>query len=89
LQVIDWGDMTMNSDRIYYSREAEMRANRDRTALVILATVVGLSIGAIMALLMAPRPGREIRSQIGEGVEKVVSDVQKEAERLQKEISRN
>jgi gas vesicle protein len=81
--------MTMNSDRIYYSREAEMRANRDRTALVILATVVGLSIGAIMALLMAPRPGREIRSQIGEGVEKVVSDVQKEAERLQKEISRN
>lgn len=79
----------MNTDRVYYSRDAEVRANRERTALVILATVVGLGIGAVMALLMAERPGREFRHQIGENVEKVVTDVQKEAQRLQQEIARN
>ncbi|MBW4436802.1 MAG: YtxH domain-containing protein [Pleurocapsa minor GSE-CHR-MK-17-07R] len=79
----------MNTDRVYYSRDAEVRANRERTALVILATVVGLGIGALMALLMAERPGRDVRHQIGENVEKVVSDVQKEAQRLQQEITRN
>ncbi len=59
------------SDRMYYSREAEERALQQRTAMAVAVLVMGLGIGAILALLFAPRSGEEVRKSIGKQVDGV------------------
>lgn len=59
----------MNNERVYYSQEAEMRAMRDRTALILVFMVSGLGIGAILALLFAPSSGKTTRKEISESVD--------------------
>jgi len=59
----------MMSDRIYYSREAEIRAQRERTMMAIVLLGFGLGVGAIMALLFAPRSGEETRKDITNRIE--------------------
>jgi len=59
----------MMSDRIYYSREAEVRAQRERTMMAIVLLGFGLGVGAIMALLFAPRSGEETRKDISDRIE--------------------
>lgn len=55
--------------RKYYSREAEQRANRERAIIIMLFLGIGLSIGAVMALLFAPKSGAEIRGEINKAFE--------------------
>jgi gas vesicle protein len=52
------------SDRIYYSKEAEERALRERTVVALIVLGLGLGFGAALALLFAPRSGEEVRHEI-------------------------
>lgn len=52
------------NNRIYYSREAEEQAQREKFFLMIFATGISMVIGAIIALLMAPQTGDETRKEL-------------------------
>lgn len=54
------------NDRIYYSREAEQMAAQQRTILALVVMLLGLGLGAVVALLFAPRKGDEIRKDIAD-----------------------
>lgn len=51
-------------DRMYYSREAEQRALRERWLIAIVVSLLGLTIGSLIMLLLAPRSGDETRRLI-------------------------
>lgn len=57
------------SDRIYYSREAEISAKRERIVAMILFLLMGLGIGALLALLFAPESGQKTRKELGSSIE--------------------
>jgi hypothetical protein len=44
----------MANNRLYYSREAEEIANRQRTTLALAVLAIGAGLGAVLALLFAP-----------------------------------
>jgi gas vesicle protein len=79
------------SNRIYYNREAEMQAMRERTVMAVVLTAVGLAIGAIFALLFAPNAGTQTREDIAHTLEEGLKDgrstVEPVIERLQHDIS--
>jgi gas vesicle protein len=90
----------MNSDRIYYSHDAEMHAMRDRTVLTLVFLTFGLGIGVVLALLFAPTSGKKVRNRLTktveqglkdgrEAVEPVVKRVEKEFGELQKKTLKN
>ncbi len=66
------------NNRIYYSKEAEMEAQREKMAAVLVFMAFGLSIGAILALLFAPKSGEQTRGDIGNVVEDRFGNVEKE-----------
>jgi gas vesicle protein len=80
------------SDRVYYSREAEMRAQRERTMMAIVLLGFGVGVGAIMALLFAPRSGEEIRKDITDriepGFERARDVTNHTVENLQRDLTR-
>jgi gas vesicle protein len=57
------------NERIYYSHEAEMQANRERAVAITIFMLLGLGIGAALALLFAPKSGEKIRKELAAGVE--------------------
>jgi gas vesicle protein len=57
------------NDRIYYSHEAEMRANRDRIVAVFIFLALGVGVGTILALLFAPKSGEKTRAEIARSME--------------------
>jgi len=72
------------SDRMYYTREAELQAQRERFVLAIIVAALGLGMGAVLALLFAPQSGEKTRHLISEEVERVTAqgrDVAKQAQR--------
>jgi gas vesicle protein len=79
-----WKGITMN-DRIYYSRQAEMQANREKTITVILFLAFGIGIGALMALLFAPKSGDKMRKELADTIEERFNTVEKEITRLGKQ----
>ncbi len=87
----------MNSDRIYYSHDAEMHALRVRAVLTLAFLTFGLGIGAILALLFAPSSGKTVRHDLArsveeglqtgrESVEPMVKRVEKEFDELKKDV---
>ncbi len=85
------------TDRIYYSRDAEMRVNRDRFFASLFVLGIGLGIGTVLAMLFAPRPGDETRKLLSnsasealdtgrEATSKAVEGLQKDIERLRKDF---
>ena len=54
----------MSDQRIYYSREAEMQAKRERAMAIAIFMSIGLVIGAMLALLFAPDEGKKSRRNI-------------------------
>lgn len=50
--------------RIYYSEEAEQLARKQQVLQITLFMLIGLSIGAVVALLFAPQKGKETRKDI-------------------------
>lgn len=59
----------MMTDRIYYSREAEMQAQRERTTAILAFFLVGITLGTVMALLFAPRSGEKTRAELAGALE--------------------
>ena len=87
----------MNSDRIYYSHDAEMHALRSRIGLTLLCLTLGLGVGAVLALLFAPTSGKKTREELGktvedgwqngrEAVEPMVKHLEKDFADLQKNV---
>jgi gas vesicle protein len=57
------------NDRIYYSRDAELRAMRERALAVGIFMALGLGIGAVLALMFAPKSGSQVRKELAEGLD--------------------
>lgn len=75
------------SERMYYSKEAELRAQAERTFLAILFTGLGLSIGAALALLFAPVKGEQLRGELSEKIDKTRSNFEEYGEHAKKALS--
>jgi gas vesicle protein len=75
-------------NRIYYSRDAEMIAQRNRLLLALVAALLGGSIGAIVALLFAEQRGEEIRGNIADSSESTFRKVREGVEHLAKDVQR-
>lgn len=87
----------MNNDRIYYSHDAQIHAVQQMTKLMALCLMVGLGIGAAIALLFSPISGKKVRHDLSksveqswnngrEAVEPIVKRVEKEFSELQKTV---
>jgi gas vesicle protein len=76
------------SDRIYYSREAEERANRERGMMVLVFLLVGLGIGAALALLFAPKSGEDIREELGKSLEQAADRGSEATQNALKQLER-
>jgi gas vesicle protein len=87
----------MNSDRVYYSHDAELHAMREKNRLRGLYMMVGLGFGAVLALLFAPKSGEKTRAELTksmehslntgrDAVEPVVKRVEKEIDDLGKSV---
>ena len=76
-----------NNNRTYYSHEAEIRSSRKIGALVLL----GLGVGAAVALLLAPNSGEKTREDLTHSIEQGVNKGQDLAEpvlkRMEKELA--
>jgi gas vesicle protein len=81
----------MDESRTYYSREAEMRAAREKAALTFVFLLLGLGIGTALALLFAPRSGSEIRDELSHATEGALNQgrdaVNPALKRLEKEFA--
>jgi len=58
----------MNNDRVYYSHDAEIQAKREIAAFTIVALALGLGIGALLALLLAPSSGKKTRHNLAQSI---------------------
>ncbi len=67
----------MMNDRIYYSREAESHALRERNTLILIFLGLGVTVGAVIALLLAPRSGDATRTEIADAVEQGIEEGRK------------
>jgi gas vesicle protein len=76
----------MMNERTYYSKEAEQRAQQERTMLAALVLAFGLGIGAAMMLLFAPRSGEKTRQALADQVEQVYEKGGKEAGNALKDL---
>lgn len=63
------------SERMYYSHDAEMRAQRQKLITVFLTVALSLSVSTIVTLLLAPRKGEDIRRMVGEQLNEVAETV--------------
>jgi gas vesicle protein len=81
----------MNNNRTYYSREAEMRADHEKTVVTLIFLAFGLGVGTALALLFAPHPGKETRDELAHAVEEGLSNgreaVNPTLKRLEKEFA--
>ncbi len=88
----------MENDRVYYSHEAKIHAAGEMTRLMAFCLMVGLGIGAALALLFAPTSSKNVRKNLtkmmGQGwnngreaVEPMVKRVEKEFDGLQKTVA--
>lgn len=77
------------SNRIYYSREAEEQAHRDKFMSVVMFMILGLGVGTVLALLFAPRSGEKTRRDLSNAIENQVGDLDlgKRFSSIEKELS--
>ncbi len=72
------------ASRIYYSEEARARAQAERVRFAILCIGIGVSIGAVLALLFAPEEGEEVRERISEQAQDFRGDVEDRVRKVAK-----
>ncbi len=81
----------MNNERVYYSHDAEIHAVREMTKLMALCLMVGLGIGAALALLFSPLSGKKVRDDLTKTMEKGWNNgreaVEPMAKRVEKEVA--
>jgi gas vesicle protein len=77
------------NDRIYYSREAEDLAAQQRTILALVVMLLGLGLGAIVALLFAPRKGDDVRKDIAKNAEHLYDNSRESTAKALKELQKD
>ncbi|MBI1280513.1 MAG: hypothetical protein GC179_20490 [Anaerolineaceae bacterium] len=77
------------NDRIYYSREAEQAAAQQRTVLALMVMLLGLGLGALVALLFAPRKGDEVRKEIANQAENIYENGRESTGKALKELQKD
>ncbi len=81
----------MSTARTYYSQEAETAAMRRMTIVTLVWLVLGLGVGAAMALLYAPKSGKKTRHDLSKALENGFDSGQDTlapvVKRLEKEMS--
>jgi gas vesicle protein len=75
------------AQRTYYSQDAKIEAQRKQSFLMILFTTLGLVIGALIALLFAPKDGEELREDLREQVSTTRNHVEDYSEHVKDAIS--
>lgn len=77
------------NDRIYYSREAEERASQERVMAVLVFLGVGVVLGVVFGLLLAPKPPkrRDFAHTVSEGLEPVLESTSAAVRRLEKDLN--
>ncbi|MDX2077102.1 MAG: YtxH domain-containing protein [bacterium] len=76
----------MNNERIYYSRDAEMRVARQKTLLTLICLSAGLGIGAVLALLFAPESGEKTRKELAQNIGESVNNGRESLEPVIKKL---
>jgi hypothetical protein len=87
----------MDTNRTYYSHEAEMREARERLALALMCMLFGLGMGSVLALMFAPTTGRRFRDELthtlesgvktGRGrVEPAITQIERDLRDLRKKV---
>ncbi|MBE0690948.1 MAG: YtxH domain-containing protein [Anaerolineae bacterium] len=74
------------TDRIYYSREAETRAQQHQLALVLAAAAISLGIGALIALILAPQTGEETRRTLEDHLDDVLDSGKHVASQVRRDV---
>ncbi|MCI0711286.1 MAG: hypothetical protein L0154_14105 [Chloroflexi bacterium] len=74
------------TDRMYYSRDAEMRANQERTLVSIVFVMIGMGIGAAFALILASRARQRNRTGLVAAIEDRFNGIEKELGELGKRV---
>jgi len=77
------------NDRVYYSREAEQLAAQQRTILALVVMLLGLGLGAVVALLFAPRKGDEVRKEIANQAETIYDSGRETTGKAFKELQKD
>jgi len=77
------------NDRVYYSREAEQLAAQQRTILALVVMLLGLGLGAVVALLFAPRKGDEVRKEIANQAENLYDNGRETTGKALKELQKD
>jgi gas vesicle protein len=62
------------NERVYYSQEAEQKAQQERIGLALTMLALGLGLGGFLALLFAPTSGDEMRQSLAEKAEQAYND---------------
>jgi hypothetical protein len=70
------------NNRMYYSREAAMRAERERLLLAALVAIVGVGFGMALAMLFAPQSGDKTRRGLVDAAGNLIETVQHGVERV-------
>jgi len=68
------------NNRMYYSRETQEQAQRERFVLALIVLALGVGFGAAVALLFAPQTGDRTRRVLTDSVGSVVEKVRDEVE---------
>lgn len=85
------------NERIYYSRDAEQRAQQQRVIIALAMITIGVGIGTVLAMLFAPRAGEETRkvlaNQVGHAYDEgremtngTLDNLRKEFDRLRSDV---
>jgi gas vesicle protein len=77
------------NDRIYYSKEAEDLVAQQRTILALVVMLLGLGLGAVVALLFAPRKGDDVRRDIAKNAEHLYDNSRESTAKTLKELQKD
>ena len=74
------------NDRIYYSKDAERRVQREKLVTAATCIAIGLGVGAAVIALIAPKDIEEQRRELGNNIEKSLHEGQKNVEKVARNV---
>ncbi|MEQ8671642.1 MAG: YtxH domain-containing protein [Aggregatilineales bacterium] len=76
------------NDRIYYSKEAADYAQKQRMVMISLAALVGVGIGTLIAMLLAPQSGEETRKSMEDNMNHYIDQGRETANQVAKDAQK-